>query len=600
MAGGLVQLVAYGAQDVYLTGSPQITFFKVVHRRYSNFAIENIEQQFTGSLGFGRKVSCILARNGDLITNTYIRAVIPEVVYNGDLANLDLVKFAWVKRLGHALVLETSIDVGGVQIDKQYGDFMNIWYELTRQVGQDKGYEQMIGDVDELTALSVMSSSGSTVVKPEKTLYIPLRFWFCRNNGLALPLIALQYHEVRIHVTFRDVSQLYISNDYFASAPIVMNDASLLIDYVYLDTEERKKMAQVSHEYLIDQLQHTGADSMSNNSQKYKLVYNHPTKFLTWALKMGNFQGHKFMNYQHKDWSLALNEVAKIVTLGALDVDADTGLLVNPYDPANNITLDANNQYSRAGHVYTAYDLTDLANATDLRLTVVNDAYNPIPGNATPGSFGIGVLDNATKVMSLSASSADYLASVVCRVSISYFYDAFNNINILVAKVIDVLTNNLTIKDISIPVDKFDVDNRNAFSMKQDLTVWQHDNYGVYIDGSKNPVESAVIQFNGQDRIQERDGAYFNYVQPYQHFKCTPKDGVNVYSFALRGDDQQPCGTCNFSRIDVTQINMAFVSEFSGSDSVYFQDPDNLVYIYGLNINIFRIMSGMGGTAFSN
>ena len=600
MAGGLMQLVAYGAQDIYLTGNPQITFFKVVYRRHSNFAMENIEQQFSGSVNFNRRVTCIIARSGDLITKTYVRAVLPQVDYSGSPANQDLVKFAWVKRLGHALVADSYIEIGGSQIDKIYGDWINIWYEFTRKNEQDRGYDEMIGNTDDLTALSVMTSGGSTVVKPQKTLYIPMTYWFCRNNGLALPLIALQYHEVRIHVNFRPVEQLYVSNQYFVSAPIVLNDASLLVDYIYLDTEERRRFAQISHEYLIEQLQFTGAESMSNNSQKYKLTYNHPSKALFWAMKMGNFQGHKFLDYQHKDWSLALANAAKIVSLGALDVDVDTGLLINPYAPANNITLDPNNQYTRAGHLYTAYDLTDLAAAVDLRLNVVNDAYNPIPSNAAAGTFGIGVLDNASKVLALSSSTPDYLSLVSCRISISYYNDVVNNIQILVAKVIDVLSNSLQIQDISIPIDKFGVDNRNQFSINQDLTVWQHDNYGVYIDGSVNPVHSALLQLNGQDRFTTRSGSYFNYVQPYQHFCATPKDGINLYSFALKPEEHQPSGTCNFSRIDTTQLNLVFVNQFAGSDAPYFQDPDNLVYIYTINYNVLRIMSGMGGLAYSN
>jgi hypothetical protein len=602
MGGGLMQLVAYGAQDVYLTGNPQITFFKVVYRRHTNFSIECIEQQFSGSVNFGRKVTCIVARNGDLITKMYVRIVVPEVVYNGAPENKDLVKFAWVRRLGHAMIQDTELDIGGSKIDKQYGDWLNIWYELSKQAGQERGYAKMIGDVEELTELCELSTVGSNVVKPEYVCFVPLKFWFCRNNGLALPLIALQYHEVRVHITFRDVSQCFISNDYFQSTPIVMNDASLLVDYIYLDTEERRRFAQVSHEYLIEQLQFTGEESVSNNSAKYKLTYNHPCKGIYWAMKLGNFQGKKFMAYEHEHWDNALETVAKNVTLSVLDVDPDTGLLVNPLNTDNNIQVDGEGKYTVGNKVYKVYDLADLANADDLRINVLMDSEHPLPeveGFGT-GVYGIGVLDNASSVLSLTKSSEDYLNKCVCQVVVSYFRDEANNVEILVAKVSKILSNSLTIADISIPMEKYEVDNRNTFTVKQDVNVWQHNNYGVYIDGSVNPVDSAIIQLNGHDRFYKREGNYFNYVQPYQHHSNTPCDGINVYCFALKPEEHQPSGTCNFSRIDTAQLNVWFVSQFSGNNADVYSDPDNKMYIFTVNYNVLRIMSGMGGLAYSN
>jgi hypothetical protein len=178
MGGGLMQLVAYGAQDVYLTGSPQITFFKVVYRRHTNFAVEPIPQTFNGASDFGRTVTCTINRNGDLITNMYVNislASVTGVTYD----------FGYVRRLGHAIVQHYKIEIGGSKIDEQYGDWLNIWYELTHKGGQERGYAKMIGDVPELNAIN-------TNDKPAYQLYVPLQFWFNRNAGLALPLIALK------------------------------------------------------------------------------------------------------------------------------------------------------------------------------------------------------------------------------------------------------------------------------------------------------------------------------------------------------------------------------------------------------------------------
>jgi hypothetical protein len=176
MAGGLMQLVAYGAQDVYLTGSPEVTFFKNIYRRHTNFSVEPIEQTFNGTCDFGKTVTCEINRNGDLVTKMYLYLHLPAV----DAHTAD---WGYARRLGHAVIDEVKVEIGGSEIDEHYGDWLNIWHELTRNPNHDRGYDQMIGNVSDLTMVNKNA-------KPEHKLYIPLQFWFNRNNGLALPLIA--------------------------------------------------------------------------------------------------------------------------------------------------------------------------------------------------------------------------------------------------------------------------------------------------------------------------------------------------------------------------------------------------------------------------
>jgi len=259
-----MQLVAYGAQDIYLTGNPQITFFKVVYRRHTNFSMEAIEQTFNGTADFGKRVTCTVSRNGDLMHRVYLQATVPSVDASG---------FKWLHHLGHILIKYAEVEIGGQRIDKHYGDWMHIWNELSQTAGHKDGYNKMIGEVDALT-----SSSDGT---PEMDLYIPLEFWFCRNPGLALPLIALQYHEVKINIEFRSASDCGIGYD---STPSLAA-ASLYVDYIYLDTDERRRFAQVSHEYLIEQVQFTGDESVSSVSNKIKLNFNHPCKELIWVVQ---------------------------------------------------------------------------------------------------------------------------------------------------------------------------------------------------------------------------------------------------------------------------------------------------------------------------
>ena len=221
MGGGLMQLVAYGAQDVYLTGNPQITFWKVTYRRHTNFAMESIEQTFNGQADFGRRVQCTISRNGDLAYRTYLQVTLPEIGQDNCCNPKECAKVyaRWLDYPGEQLISMVEVEIGGQRIDRQYGDWMHIWNQLTLTAEQERGYNKMVGQTTQLTYLidpsfaDVDSACANTGVPaavcaprnalPETTLYIPLQFWFCRNPGLALPLIALQYHEVRINLELR-------------------------------------------------------------------------------------------------------------------------------------------------------------------------------------------------------------------------------------------------------------------------------------------------------------------------------------------------------------------------------------------------------------
>lgn len=270
-----MQLVAHGAQDVYLTGNADITFFKVVYRRHTNFAVEAIEQTFNGTADFGRKVSVTVSRNADLITRAYLQVQLPAVTGSG-------AGFAWVREVGHFLIDNVIVEIGGQQIDKHYGEWLSIWNSLTLPVGKQAGYDRMIGNVPEMVG-NENTSAGLRASTPAMTLYVPLVFWFNRNAGLALPLIALQYHEVKITIEFASYNTVHRGT---ATATPVLGDSSLYVDYVYLARDERRRFAQSAHEYLIEQLQFQGDDSISSGvNQKVKLNFNHPVKELVWVVQ---------------------------------------------------------------------------------------------------------------------------------------------------------------------------------------------------------------------------------------------------------------------------------------------------------------------------
>lgn len=562
MAGGLMQLVAYGAQDVYLTGNPQITFFKVVYRRHTNFSMESIEQTFNGNPDFGRKPTVTITRNGDLITKIYLMVRIEKVVPSCELGS----KFAWVRRLGHALLGSVEVEIGGSKIDKQYGVWLNIWYELARDAGdKERGFSEMIGDVKELTEYN-------SKPKPEYVMYIPLKFWFNRHVGLALPLIALQYHEVRLNFDFVNADQLIVANSAFKQndmRQLQMKDAQLLVDYIYLDSEERRRFAQVGHEYLIEQVQFTGSESVQNQTGKYKLDFNHPTKELVWALRNGHYiSGRKFVYYTPKNWNSHLNDAAEKIlreSIALLNIDGSAESSSNEPCPVSD------NQRPESGEWEEFCPKTT--------------------GSTTNGKIFVTNLSD-TKALWVSTSTlklGNYNLTDKIWADILVTEDAQSVVDI---KITDVKTS-LTVRDLSFPVDNFcDGDTR---ARRDDPSVNQFHNFGVLINGKGNPVSAALIQLNGLDRFDKREGAYFNYVQPDQFHTNTPSDGINVYSFAIHPEQHQPSGTCNLSRIDNTQLALWFQdpTHIHGEPKLNIFSPDNKLYIFGYSYNVLRVMSGI-------
>jgi len=374
-----MQLVAYGAQDIYLTGNPQITFFKVVYRRHTNFAMEAIEQTWNGpSVAASGRCTATISRNGDLVNRMYL-----ELTTTGTTTSepIDVTAVA---------ITDVELEIGGQKIDKQTGHWMNVWSYLTEPNPSGR-----CGDHNDKSGTLFQNMSGMGGVMSANATdalhhFVPLQFWFCRNPGLALPLIALQYHEVKVIL-----NHTIGATDNYPNAP----SNKLWCDYIYLDTDERRRFAQVSHEYLIEQVQEGTLTSGAGD-----LNFNHPVK--------------------------------ELIFTGAV------------------------------GAVPTA----------------------------------------------LSGSAIN-------------------------------------------------------------------------------------LKLNGHDRFAARDFRYFTRTQIWQHHSGPGgltgasaadglfSDGIGVYSFALKPEEHQPSGTCNFSRIDNARM------EATGG---------NATLIYAVNYNVLRIMSGMGGLAYSN
>jgi hypothetical protein len=287
MTGGLMQLVAYGAQDIYLTGDPMITHFKTVYRRHTNFAMECIEHTFNGTANFGTTVSAIISRCGDLIYGAFIETTLPDLAID-----VDTTVGRWTENIGHFLIKQVEIEIGGQLIDRHYGEWLDIWAQLTVPANQKLGYNQLIGQgpPDALGRPTGLQKDYDVGMTPGQTIYIPLNFWFCRNIGLALPLIALQYHTVKINVTFAEAGDLVRTGAILTTNRL--SNTKLWVDFIYLDVEERRKFSQSAHEYLIEQLQYNGGQLITANrsrldttTKQVDINFNHPIKELVWIVQ---------------------------------------------------------------------------------------------------------------------------------------------------------------------------------------------------------------------------------------------------------------------------------------------------------------------------
>jgi hypothetical protein len=532
MGGGLMQLVSYGAQDIYISGNPQITFWKILYKRHTNFAVESIEVTFNGQADFNKRVVAVINRNADLMYKTYVQVVLPQIdltpgssgTFNQTSAQQG---FRWLNYIGHRLLKQVEIEIGGQRIDRQYGDWMQIWTQLSTEAGNVAALDALIGNTHDLVLLkrgnglpldATCSSSETTIScvprrgTPAKTLYIPLQFWFCRNPGLAIPLIALQYHEVRINVDFETWQNCQYAEASvggpFAAPAQSLAAASLYVDYVYLDTEERRRFAQQSHEYLIEQVQFTGAESITSSSNKIQLNFNHPVKELQWVV-----QRDSFVDCSNPSW---------IASVGG----------PQPFNYSDDFSTEG---------------------------LIMSLLSQPAFGGPNAGMTQVsasGTVGVATQVLGQGPSVGLYSQFIGAdSVDQSGALEFESGVNYLLAKVI---------------LDS-----------------------GVRCEG-KNPVEVAKVQLNGQDRFTEREGSYFDRVQPFQHHTRTPSQGINVYSFALRPEEHQPSGTCNFSRIDKATLQLTVsLNTVTGARTAQ-------VRVYALNYNVLRVMSGMGGLAYSN
>ncbi len=415
-----------------------------------------------------------------------------------------------------------------------------------------------------------------------------------------------------------------------------------------MDSEERRRFAQVGHEYLIEQVQFTTPVAVNTVNTSTQLYFNHPVKSLFWGLKIGYYKGGRFLAYSNtSDWSQALQDAAAAIAIGRIwfrnDCCVPYQINTGTQTPTWTTILGDPSMDTTKWSFGVDVGCNELADGDGNATIVLSDgstsSSDPVLGGLLGGGVPKGcavnvpvripmwVCPTGVPLLQCGSIGTDYQDLVnVCgysliprtnpdgsvdtmasQVTITIGESTFPVTQLVTCyKVIPLLGDiKLTIKELSLPVSGF-TDNRSTYAQGQDVIVWQHDNYGLLINGTVNPIVFGNLKLNGQDRMSIRDGNYYNYVQPWQHWETTPVDGLNTYSFALKPADHQPMGACNFSRIDTAQLNMWFDgtsahkktlpfrrSDFIGSNNPCTFTNTHELYIYGLSYNVLRVMSGM-------
>lgn len=648
MPGGLIQIVAYGSQDIYLTSVPEITFFKVVYRKYTNFSMEAIEIPLNGTPAFDRRSITTIPKNGDLIHKLYLKIDIPTVhlivdpshtyvdnvvvtaakanlatnrelhvkylqffkynfiilnglmreiktigsnwytvndlinkykvellpkinaihvilddcifrfnitfppssksmYYGSDINNAAFINaitafissmityftssentllntisslekginnlttqyeyFAWVKRLGFFIINHCSILIGGQEIVKFDGNFLDIFYSLNNKQNMHEQLNEMIGNIPSLTDYTNTS-------KHCKTLYIPLPTWFSEHSGNSLPLISLVYHDVEVAVEINSLNQCCMYNGKSNLNNLIkLGSCSLIVDYIFLDTDERKKFAQFSHEYLVQSVQKIETNILNIKETSLELEVEHPVKELYWYIREQKYiTQNKLFNVYY---------VANIYNISFISATQSSEIIPSITIPLANLTTI---YFDRTYNVTTVFNIGDIINIQYSKY--YDDKYCVI------------------------YSTFDYVVIEKTYVQYTNYHDNYYGI------------------------------------------IYNDPKNGLY-----NPINIEYILFDGQNRTPKIESKYYNDVIPYQYYKNNTYDGVNAYSFSLYPRDLQPSGSANLgiikSRVLQVELNENFYNYIIEQETSY------KLVVYAINYNILRIHGGMATLIFS-
>jgi hypothetical protein len=541
MSGALLQLASMGAQDVYLTSNPEITLFKKVYLKYTNFSVETVQVSFDGGyINYGTQATVTLEQTGDLISKSVLVLTLAQSQSDSS--------WGYVNNLGHAMIDSITVRIGQSDIDTFTFDWIDLYHNLYKNRSHEERYKIMIGDVPQLKTISTNH--------PTYNLYIPLDFWFSKVSSSAFPICALVNQKFQITIQLKnaiDVINYSGSTDPpLADQPTILS-GYMLIDYIYLETDERNLFKQNSHEYLIEQVQDM-TDSVQSSINTLSLIFDKPCKYLMWFVNLDRyFTRTPYLSWATDDkWDNALNVFAKLVWLATREgLDATDSL--NPY-------------------------------------IVFNDTFiniGQVPGLIQGGNVMLETL--AAKVNAVILFAENNNGSIVAKATVD---------NVVI------ITNTLRMKDMSTTVTEFLNDsnttsNQAAFLEINTTSIIDVFNTGNFIDRTDNPIVLSSFQLNGKNRFQQRDGYFYNYVQPYYYFTNTPPDGINTYSFSLDPENVQPTGTINLGHVN--SKNLLFtLGMYNTTDPNYYNTffKSGRIRVFTQSYTLLRIAQGQASLAY--
>jgi len=540
MSGALLQLAALGSQDVYLTGNPEITLFKSSYKRYSHFSLETTQIDLDNSnpeFGTTNTIK-ITSSVGDLLSKA-ILVVKLDTIENSS-------EWGYVNKLGHALIKDITISIGGNTIDSFNGEWLNIYDELFSNKSHQSNYNKMIGNVNKLKKMSKTHD--------EYELFIPLNFWFGKSSSSSFPLICLGSSEFEISITFNNASDCinYKGINIPEQLPRIQS-SYLLVDCVFLSLFEQEQFKNTDHIYLIEQLQ-LQEGNISNERELTSLIFDKPCKVLIWNILLDKYyERTEYLHFPTDDnWIKGLQIFSKLIWLA-------TRKNLNSID-GNNFIIDLDNDFINIGESIP---------------TIVNG----IPKLKTLASKVNAIFLFAEKNINDNFQAKATIDNVIILESTLTFEDMSNTIEDLIRgsdssiESQEIQENFLDINKISI-IDKF--------------------NYGNFINRTDNPIIKSQLKLNGIKKFKEVDGNYFNYLNPFYYFVNTPADGINTYSFALNPTDLQPSGTINFTYITSQELEIT-LGKNNQHNLLYFNnwfnsDDKNIKFqAYTINYTLLKV-----------
>ena len=540
MSGALLQLAALGSQDPYLTSNPEITLFKKKVSRYTNFSTGTLQVNFDGTgIDFGSTQTATVDNSGDLI---YKMTLVIKLEKNTSKT------WGYVNRLGHAIIDNISITVGGTEIDTQYGDFMYMYNELNRNDSHDENFDKMIGNVSSLKKIDIDHD--------EYTLYIPLYFWCTKSTFLSFPICSINNQNFQVTVTLNDAIDCinYKGSSVPTDLPKI-SSSYLLVDYVYLDIMEQSLFKSEQHNYLIEQVQDL-TDNINTETSRINLAFDKPCKYIIWASNLDRYYNrNKYLSFAFdNDFEKARNDFAKLVWLSTRD-----GL-----------------------------DMTDTDNP---KINFTSDFVNigEIPAMISGGNTVLETLAGKVKGIILFAENVNNVIQANATID-----------NVVLTE------NTITFEDMSKTIDEIKLGSntttaQTSFLDNNTLNVRDVFNFANFINRTDNPIISSALLLNGRDKFQERDSNYFNNIVPYYYFENKPADGINVYSFSVEPINVEPRGTINFGMINDNKELILKVGKENKTNTTHFNDffKSARIRIFAYNYSLLTISPNLNTITIS-